>query len=112
MPVLSHQPQAARLGERSAATKQTAAPSRAASRGPSGNTQLALLMPNTGARFRTTAAQRPASGLNKAEVSRYIRNVVIANSAINGSRTTTGLSLPVRCAAAQAIHHAIGGWSK
>ena len=38
--------------------------------------------------------------------------VVTANSAINGSRTMTALSLPVRCAAAQAIHQAIGGWSK
>ena len=112
MPVPSHQPQAAQLSERNAATRQTAAPSRAASSGPSGNTQLALVMPKSGVRFSTTAAQKPASGLNKAEVRRYIRNVVTAKSAINGSRTTIGLSLPVKCAAAQAIHHAIGGWSK
>src|SRR5438874_13575462 len=88
MPVPSHQPHAARPSDGSAATRQTAAPSRAASSGPSGNTQLPLLIPKSGARFSTTAAQKPASGLNEAEVSRYIRKVVTANSAVNGNRTT------------------------
>src|SRR5580700_1147856 len=97
-PVPSHQPHAAQHSERNAAMRQTAAPSRAASSGPSGNTQLPLLIPKSGAKFSTTAAQKPASGLNKAEVRRYIRNVVTANSATNGNRTTTGLSLPVRYA--------------
>ena len=112
MPVPSHQPHAARLSECNAATRHTPAPSRAVSSGPSGNTQLPLLIPKSGARFSTTAAQKPASRPNKAEVRRYIRNVVTANSAINGILTITGLSLPVRYAAARASHHAIGGWSK
>src|ERR1700719_1092720 len=88
-PVPDHQPHAARPFERNAATRHTAAPSRAASSGPSGNTQLALLIPNTGTKFSTTAAQRPAAGPNKSEVRRYIKNVVTAKSAINGSRTRT-----------------------
>src|ERR1700730_9579843 len=87
MPVPSHQPHATRPSERSAAMRQTAAPSRAASNGPCGNTQLPLLIPNSGAKLSTTAAQRPASGLDKAEGRRYLRNVVTAHSAINGSLT-------------------------
>src|SRR5207245_7801212 len=84
MPVPSHQRQAVPPSERSAATRQTAAPSRAASSGPSGSTQLPLLIPNTGAIFSTTAAQSPASGLNKAELRRYRRSVGTAESESNG----------------------------
>ncbi len=51
-------------------------------------------------------------GPKSAEVTRYISQVVTANSTMKGSRTTTALSLPARCAALHAIHHAIGGWSK
>src|SRR5437588_3912507 len=82
MPVASHQPHPALPFARKAATRQTAAPSKAASSGPSGKTQLPLLIPKRGARFSATAAQKPASKPNKLEVRRYIRNVVSANRAI------------------------------
>jgi hypothetical protein len=70
------------------------------------------VIPRTGARFNTTAAHNPASGSKSTDVTRYIRNVVSAKSAINGSRTTIVLSLPVRWVIPHAIHQEIGGWSK
>src|ERR1700737_2890709 len=108
-PVANHQPQAARPSERSAAIKHADMPSKAAKSGPSGKTQVPAVIPRTGAKFSTTAAHRPASGSKSANVTRYISHVVSAKSAINGSRTTTALSLPVRCAMPHASHQAIGG---
>src|SRR5689334_8042584 len=111
-PAPSHHPQEVRRLPPRAAIKQPVAPSRAATSGPSGSTHVASLIPNTGAKFSTTAADKPAAGPKRADVTRYISQVVRAKSAMNGNRTTTALSLPVRCAAAHAIHHEIGGWSK
>src|SRR5262249_23218500 len=111
-PAPSHQPHVARCIERSAAIKQAVAPRRPATNGPSGSTHVPVLMPKSGARFNTTAAHSPASAANNADVTRYIIHVVTAKSAMNGARTTSGLSLPARCAAPQANHHETGGWSK
>ena len=103
---------AARPSERSAGIKQNRVPSRAAKSGPSGKTQVPAVIPSAGAIFSDTAAHSPAFGSKSTAVTRYIRNVVNAKSAIKGSRTTNAFSLPVRCAIPHAIHQAIGGWSK
>ena len=108
IPAASHQPHAARPCADNALIRHNTAPSNAAINGPSGKTQLAEVMPSTGAAFSTAAAHRPARSPNSAAVSRYISTVDSTNSAINGSRTITGLSLPARCAAPQASHQAIG----
>ncbi len=69
-------------------------------------------MPKTGDRFSSTAAHSPARGPATALPRRAISQVDSANRAMNGRRTTTGASVPARCAAAQDSHHAAGGWSK
>src|SRR5436305_8976199 len=78
-PAPSHHPQAARPVDGRAAIRQNTAASKAASSGPSGSTQLAAVMPRTGAAFSTSAAHRPAGRPNSAEVTRYINQVVTAN---------------------------------
>ncbi len=112
IPAASHQAQAARPAAGSAVTRHSAAPSNAAISGPSGRTQLPVVTPKTGARFSAAAAHSPARAPNSAAVRRYIRKAVSAKRAMKGSRTMIALSLPARCAAPQASHHAIGGWSK
>ncbi len=63
----------------------------------------------TGHKFANAAAHRPALAPNSLAVSPYKSQVVSANSPINGSRTMIAVSLPARCADAQASHQAIGG---
>src|SRR4051794_5806688 len=100
-PAAAHQPQAFRPFDGRAATRQEVAPKRAASSGPSGNTHVPEVMPKTGTRFSSTAAHSPAGAPNSAPATRYINQVVSANSAIKGIRTAIALSLPARCAAPQ-----------
>ena len=68
-PVPSHQAQAKR-SPGSARTRHTAAPSRAAIKGPSGSTQVPAARPSTGAAFSAAAAHRPAHSPNRSAVSR------------------------------------------
>ena len=70
------------------------------------------MTPNTGEALSSAAAQSPAHAPNSKAVSRYISQVVSANSRTKGSRTKIGLSPPPIWAPAQAIHQAKGGWSK
>src|ERR1700748_3483831 len=86
--------------------RHNAAPVNAQSSGPSGKTQVPLVIPKTGDRFSVSAAQKPASGPPTASPSRAISQLVKANSKMNGSRTTTGASEPVRWAAANESHQA------
>ncbi len=95
-----------------ACTKQSAAPVSAQSSGPSGNTQLPAVTPNTGDRLSAIAANRPARSSATAVPRRNISHVVSANSAMNGARTASGASLENRWTAAHCIHQAEGGWSK
>src|ERR1700722_5698566 len=92
--------------------RHSAAPVKAQSSGPSGKTQVPLVIPKTGDRFSVTAAQKPALGPPTASPRRAISQVVNANNKMNGNRTTTGASEPVRWEAANESHQAAGGWSK
>src|SRR6185437_9484342 len=89
-PVADHQPQAIRPRLGSAWIRHKAAPSSAQSSGPSGRTHVPVVMPNTGDRLSSTAAQRPARGPATTEPRRAISQVEPANSAMNGRRTTIG----------------------
>jgi hypothetical protein len=53
-----------------AATRQTAAPSKAAINGPSGSTQEPSVIPNTGAALSRAAAQSLAHAPNNTDVRR------------------------------------------
>ena len=55
-------------------SRQSAAPSRAVSRGPSGRTQIAVVTPKTGEMLSATAAQNPACGLATTQPIRQTRN--------------------------------------
>ena len=96
---------------RSACRRHRAKPVNAASSGPSGRIQLAVAMPNDGARFRASAAAKPARAEDSIVAIRAHHHVVIANRAMNGSRRVShdgpGRSRP----ASQHSHHDSGGWS-
>src|SRR5271165_4737914 len=109
-PVPHQYPQWPRSGN--ARTRHRAAPVNAQSSGPSGSTQVPLVMPNTGDRLSVAAAQKPARWPPTASPRRAIKQVVNANNSMNGRRTTIGASDPKRCVEAQESHQDAGGWSK
>ena len=61
-PLASHHGRAERPSPAAHGPGTSAAPSRAASKGPSGSTQPPVVTPNTGARLSVTAAHSPARG--------------------------------------------------
>jgi hypothetical protein len=91
---------------RIARVRHSAMPSRAAINGPSGSTQVPVVTPNTGARLNAIAAHNPA---RPPPASFAIIQVERANNAMNGSRTITAASLPLRSAIPRDSHHDISG---
>src|ERR1700712_5396649 len=111
-PAADHQNVARRPLDGKACSRQRAAPSRVVSSGPSGNTQVAVGTPKTGAMFNATTAQNPACGLATRQPMRQARNCDRANSRMNGRRTASGASVPKTWAAPQDSNQLAGGWSK
>ena len=83
--------------------------SKAAISGPSGSTQLPLVMPNNGERLNASAAHSPARSVASTVPMRAISQVESAHNAMNGSRTTMGASLPVSTAIPCDSHHDTSG---
>src|ERR1700712_2879139 len=105
IPAASHQ---ARPRSANAFIRHNAAPSNAQFSGPSGSTQVALVIPSTGDIVNATAAHSPARSPHAAVPKRNNSQVDNADRPTNGSLTVSDDS-PRTCAAPHESHHAAGG---